>query len=145
MNHHDTQLTRRASIIALHEEGYSSRRIAERLGCSRSCIQKWIHRWQETGNLNDLKRNPRSRVTSREDDQRILQAAQDDPVNNAKAIREELALAVSATTIRGGFSWMEHVTCKNVGEVMAGSRACASLPRLSDNEPSPSVFTDVLT
>lgn len=45
-------------------------------------------------------RRPRSRATSREEDQRIIQAAENDPFTNAKAIREELSLEVSAETVR---------------------------------------------
>ncbi|KAK3858446.1 hypothetical protein Pcinc_004582 [Petrolisthes cinctipes] len=75
MNHHDQHISERSRIVALHDEGLSNRAIAGRLGVSMPTVRKWIHRWQETGNLNDLERRPRSRVTSREEDERIIQAA----------------------------------------------------------------------
>ncbi|KAK3880836.1 hypothetical protein Pcinc_014694 [Petrolisthes cinctipes] len=54
MNHHDQHISERSRIVALHDEGLSNRAIAGRLGVSMPTVRKWIRRWQETGNLNDL-------------------------------------------------------------------------------------------
>ncbi|KAK3868801.1 hypothetical protein Pcinc_025839 [Petrolisthes cinctipes] len=100
MNHHDQHISERSRIVALHDEGLSNRAIAGRLGVSLPTVRKWIRRWQETGNLNDLERRPRSRVTSREEDERIIQAAVTQPFINAAAITTDLGLEVSNTTVR---------------------------------------------
>ncbi|KAK3864713.1 hypothetical protein Pcinc_029617 [Petrolisthes cinctipes] len=100
MNHHDQHISERSRIVALHDEGLSNRAIAGRLGVSLPTVRKWIRRWQETGNLNDLERRPRSRVTSREEDERIIQAAVAQPFINAAAITTDLGLEVSNTTVR---------------------------------------------
>ncbi|KAK4303740.1 hypothetical protein Pmani_024273 [Petrolisthes manimaculis] len=44
MNQRDTRLCQRGGIIALHEEGLSSRAIAARLGTTHRTVLKWIHR-----------------------------------------------------------------------------------------------------
>ncbi|KAK3889508.1 hypothetical protein Pcinc_006480 [Petrolisthes cinctipes] len=54
MNHHDQHISERSRIFVLHDEGLSNRAIAGRLGVSLPTVRKWIRRWQETGNLNDL-------------------------------------------------------------------------------------------
>ncbi|KAK3883897.1 hypothetical protein Pcinc_011800 [Petrolisthes cinctipes] len=158
MNHHDQHISERSRIVALHDEGLSNRAIAGRLRVSLPTVRKWIRRWQETGNLNDLGKRfnqdvtaqtrkdawdnitqkinaafpesvrgkvdiekkwwstpkdlrvllsydkyrprPRSRVTSREEDERIIQAAVTQPFINAAAITTDLGLEVSNTTVR---------------------------------------------
>ncbi|KAK3888735.1 hypothetical protein Pcinc_007210 [Petrolisthes cinctipes] len=82
MNHHDLHISERSRIVALHDEGLSNRAIAGRLGVSLPT------------------RRPRSRVTSREEDERIIQAAVAQPFINAAAITTDLGLEVSNTTVR---------------------------------------------
>ncbi|KAK3896189.1 hypothetical protein Pcinc_000111 [Petrolisthes cinctipes] len=92
MNRQQTAIAKRAQIIALHDEGLSSRVIAQRLAVSRTTVQKWIHRHEETGNLLDAERRPPPRLTSRAQDEAIQQAVRDDPFTNAVSIRERLRL-----------------------------------------------------
>ncbi|KAG7176614.1 putative PiggyBac transposable element-derived protein 4-like 24 [Homarus americanus] len=89
---HDLVL--RSQIARLHEEGLSISSIARRLGISRPTAQKWTRRWQKTGNLKDLERKPRRRVTSAEEDENIRKAAEGDHFTNAAAIKRELGLGV---------------------------------------------------
>ncbi|KAK4316236.1 hypothetical protein Pmani_012588 [Petrolisthes manimaculis] len=87
MNRQQTAIVKHAQIIALHDEGLSSRVIAQRLAVSHTTVQKWIHRHEETGNLLDA-------------DEAIQQAVRDDPFTNAVSIREQLQLDVNAQTVR---------------------------------------------
>ncbi|KAK3881102.1 hypothetical protein Pcinc_014439 [Petrolisthes cinctipes] len=100
MNRQQTAIAKRAQIIALHDEGLSSRVIAQRLAVSRTTVQKWIHRHEEIGNLLDAERRPRPRLTSRAQDEAIQQAVRDDPFTNAVSIRKRLRLNVNAQTVR---------------------------------------------
>ena len=59
-----------------------------------------MRRWEESGNLSDQTRGRLARRTTPEDDQRIRQAAENHPLTNAVAIRDELHLDVSAATVR---------------------------------------------
>lgn len=43
----------RQTIIVLNEEGYSLRRIANRVGCSLHAVQETIARYEQTGSLNE--------------------------------------------------------------------------------------------
>ncbi|KAK3888737.1 hypothetical protein Pcinc_007212 [Petrolisthes cinctipes] len=54
MNRRDSELTKRAQIVALHDLGLSSRVIATRLAVFRTTVLKWIRRHEETGILTDL-------------------------------------------------------------------------------------------
>ncbi|KAK3894632.1 hypothetical protein Pcinc_001610 [Petrolisthes cinctipes] len=94
------QLIKRGQIVALHEAGHSIRSIARRLGVSPTTVTKWINRNEETGDLTDLERRPRSRVTTPAQDAAIERAVEDDPFTNAVRIREELQLNTSAETVR---------------------------------------------
>ncbi|KAK4297430.1 hypothetical protein Pmani_030149 [Petrolisthes manimaculis] len=100
MNRQQTAIVKHAQIIALHDEGLSSRVIAQRLAVSHTTVQKWIHRHEETGNLLDAERRPRPRITSRAQDEAIQQAVRDDPFTNAVSIREQLQLDVNTQTVR---------------------------------------------
>lgn len=61
----------RATILALHTEGYSIRVIAEKLKIKKSTVHLTLRRHEQTGSLEDRDRPGPSRVTSRSDDQRI--------------------------------------------------------------------------
>lgn len=62
MNRRDEKLLLRGSIITLHQQGLSSRVIARDLGLSRTTVTKWIKRYEESGNLDDLRKYKRSSV-----------------------------------------------------------------------------------
>ncbi|KAK3851690.1 hypothetical protein Pcinc_022219 [Petrolisthes cinctipes] len=112
MNRQQTAIAKRAQIIALHDEGLSSRVIAQRLAVSRTTVQKWIHRHEEIGNLLDAERRPRPRLTSRAQDEAIQQAVRDDPFTNAVSIRKRLRLNLRPSKhIRGG----QERTCHGEG------------------------------
>ncbi|KAG7161751.1 hypothetical protein Hamer_G007391, partial [Homarus americanus] len=53
-----------------YEKLDSIRTISHKLGISATTEIKWIRRWNEWGNLNDLERHPRPRVTTPEEDAR---------------------------------------------------------------------------
>lgn len=100
MNRIQERLVLRGKIVGLREAGLSTREISTQLGISRSTVQRWIHRWEESGNLLDRERGKPPRKTTREQDERILQAAEDNPITNAVKIREELHIDVSNHTVR---------------------------------------------
>ncbi|KAK3878395.1 hypothetical protein Pcinc_016979 [Petrolisthes cinctipes] len=101
MNRQQQRLTLRGRIIGHLECGLSSRDIADRLGISRSTVQRWVQRWHESGDLRDHPRGRPPRVTTPEVERRILQASEDDPINNiAVQIRQMLNLEVSVHTVR---------------------------------------------
>ncbi|KAG7175343.1 putative Transposable element Tc1 transposase-like 21 [Homarus americanus] len=127
MNTMQQRLTTRGQIIALREEGFKVRAIADLLPVSTSTVKKWIRRYAETDILTDLvvsvyhsvngipgydtgdpktvlclfsERRPRPRLTTRDKDATIIAAIQNNPFSNAVTIREALHLDDCAQTVR---------------------------------------------
>ncbi|XP_063595982.1 uncharacterized protein LOC134772788 isoform X3 [Penaeus indicus] len=96
----ERRIVKRAQIIALRDEGLSIRAIASRMAISATTVNKWIKRHQETGLLTSLHRRPRPRVTSREEDEAIIRAVEENPYTNATRLRKTLQLNVSPETVR---------------------------------------------
>lgn len=67
-----TSLEKRASIIALHNEGFTIRYIANKLKLPRSTVGDAITRFRKTGSNQDRKRSGRPRVTSKPEDQSLI-------------------------------------------------------------------------
>lgn len=61
----------RSAILTLHQEGYTIRKIAEKLKFSKSTVHLIINRFKETGGLEDKNRPGRSRATTSAEDQHI--------------------------------------------------------------------------
>lgn len=64
-------VTTRTAIITLHQEGYASRQIAERLNVSKSTVNNTICKFQDTGNLEDNPRPGPSRITTSAEDRQL--------------------------------------------------------------------------
>lgn len=64
-------VAKRSSIITLHQEGYASRQIGERLNLAASTVKYTIRRYQETGELEDRDRPGPSRITTPADDRQL--------------------------------------------------------------------------
>ncbi|KAK3894935.1 hypothetical protein Pcinc_001330 [Petrolisthes cinctipes] len=125
MNRRDSELTKRAQIVALHDLGLSSRVIATRLTVSRTTVLKWIRRHEETGILTDLDRRPRPKLTTPQEDENIRRAVQDDPFTNVVAIRESLHLNVTPQTIRNRLHGAGiHLRQGHESYVFASKRKC---------------------
>ncbi|XP_065658597.1 uncharacterized protein LOC136083116 [Hydra vulgaris] len=62
---------KRTAILTLLQEGYTVRKIAEKLNLSKSTISYTICRYREPGSLEDRNRPGPSRITTKTDDRRI--------------------------------------------------------------------------
>ncbi|KAG7169092.1 putative Transposable element Tc1 transposase-like 51 [Homarus americanus] len=78
MNTAQQRLTTRGQIIALREEGFTVRAIADRLTVSISIVKRWIWRYAETSILTDLGIVPpiKERLTEQHRTGRLLFAQQ---------------------------------------------------------------------
>ena len=54
----------RGAIIALHSEGISLRKIAQKIGVAPSTVKRTVNRFCEHGSNNSLPRSGRPRATS---------------------------------------------------------------------------------
>lgn len=100
MNRQQDTLVLRGRIVGMRESGMSIRNIAENLGISKKTVSLWLKRWEEEGNLNNRPRGRPPRKTTAEQDRLIVESAENNPMNNAVALREELQLYVSVQTVR---------------------------------------------
>ena len=97
-------LENRAKAVALSEEGYSQRQIADRLGCSQKSIDRTLRRHSATGSVQDKTIPGRRRKTSRRENSLIVRKSKADRFKTAPQIKAELQIEhgvqVSASTIQ---------------------------------------------
>ena len=84
----------------MREGGASVARIAQELEVSRHTVYRWCRRWEEEGDLRDHPRRGAPRVTTPEEDGRIVNEVLTTPITNAVAVRDALQLPVSTATVR---------------------------------------------
>lgn len=77
----------RERIIALVEVGYSARQAAEVYGINPRTAQKWIKRYRETGEVARRNSTGRKRVTSQDQDRRLVAEARANPHSTASQLR----------------------------------------------------------
>jgi len=56
MNGQESALVLRGRIVELSELNFSNRAIADRLGISIPTVMKWRKRWEESGNVKNLRK-----------------------------------------------------------------------------------------
>lgn len=59
-------LTRRAMFVRMWMDGLSARHISRKTGSSVTTVYRWIHRWQQEGNVNTKLRRRKPRLLLRE-------------------------------------------------------------------------------
>ena len=95
---------KRASVIALHQVGYSTREVGRRLLCSQSSVSYTIRRYDETGNNDNRRRSGRPRASTPRDDQYLCRIARRHRFMTARMLQAEwepvLPERVSVQTVR---------------------------------------------
>lgn len=100
----DLSIETRAVIVALHEEGYSTRKIASKTKVSQTAVMNALKRKQQTRSNRSRYRSGRPRVTSQSEDKFICVQSKRQRTRTAPEIREELnsirQRPVSVTTVQ---------------------------------------------
>jgi transposase len=92
---------KRAVCVALKNEGLSYREIADRVGISKSSVDRAIQLVKETGQYSSRKRSGRPPVTTKREDSAIRRVVQKNPFISSADIKTELPhLQASTRTIR---------------------------------------------
>lgn len=88
---------KRFRIVALREEGLSTRQIARRLNVGQSDVVRCWNRFRATGSVEDRPRSGRPRSTSRNEDRYIGLTARREPFSTAGDYRRQLQRATGTT------------------------------------------------
>lgn len=80
----------RAVIVALHEEGYSTRKIASKTNVSQSAVMATLQRKRETGFNQSRHRSGRPKAKSKQEDKFICVESKRNRTLTAPKIREQL-------------------------------------------------------
>lgn len=86
----ELSVEKRAVIVALHEEGYSTRKIASKTNVSQNAVMRALQRKRETGCNQSRRRSGRPRATSNSEDKFICVQSKRNRTRTAPEIREEL-------------------------------------------------------
>ncbi|KAK3880798.1 hypothetical protein Pcinc_014719 [Petrolisthes cinctipes] len=97
-DHHD-RYTHRGQFIGMWKVGKNISEIARETGVTRKTVRRWVLRYQKSGSMRDAPRPGRPRVTSAEDDARIIADIRDYPFTNAVVTRQRVNGDVSLATI----------------------------------------------
>lgn len=90
----------RRSIVDLSLKGYSQRYIGALVNRPLKTVNRIIQAYKYEGRIQDAPRAPRPKATTDDEDALIVAAAVRNPFLPAPAIREDLDLDVSDTTVR---------------------------------------------
>ncbi|XP_076048884.1 uncharacterized protein LOC143029786 isoform X2 [Oratosquilla oratoria] len=99
MNRQKERIALRCQIVEMRHNGNSLRQIAAILGISKTTVRFWLRRWETDRDLSSLHKGGRARKTTPEQDQQILEAA-DNPLSTAASIAQTLQLNVTPRTVR---------------------------------------------
>ncbi|XP_044020702.1 WD repeat-containing protein 48 homolog isoform X2 [Aphidius gifuensis] len=96
----ETSIEIRNRMIGMSEAGLSTLSIALAINRSERTVKRWLERWKKEGNVQTKERKGRKRITTKEQDDAIIQMATDNPLTAAKLVAPALGLSCSVDTIR---------------------------------------------
>lgn len=85
-------ITQRGRIVGMWEGGMPTSHIATQTGLSVRTVQRWIKRWQDEESLLNKPKSGRKRVTTPEEDARILNTVANRSQISAVRVTRELHL-----------------------------------------------------
>lgn len=95
---------KRVQCVALRDAGFSQRRIAAQVRCSRQAVRKAVRRHDVTDAHNDLPRVPRVRVSTRRQENQLVQLANENPWSTSTELtttwRENCGVLAHPQTVR---------------------------------------------
>ena len=89
----------RGKIIAMHEGGMLMSAIAEKLQLDLRTVSRWIKRNKNEGSLKSKEKAHRSKCTTHNEDQQIVEYVRHNPLSTTTDIKLNLNLTCSAATI----------------------------------------------
>ncbi|KAK4316785.1 hypothetical protein Pmani_012088 [Petrolisthes manimaculis] len=93
-------ITRRALIVGNYDAGKSINEISRLMGISKTTVRLWIRRYEGEGHVMTRPRSGRPKVTSQDDEDRLIAAARQSPKTTAVSWTRELQLPCHPITTR---------------------------------------------
>lgn len=93
-------ISRRMMIVGHYMAGQGIHEISRSMGINRKTVQKWVRRYKEEGHVKTRPRCGRPRVTSPDDDRRVVEAAEQYPLKTATALAQDARMPCSVVTTR---------------------------------------------
>lgn len=91
----------RGQIVGLKTAGWSNRKTAEFVGCSRETVRNIFNRYEETGNANRRRENCQSdRKTTTEQDRALVAYVEDHPHTSGIRAARALNINISSRSVR---------------------------------------------
>lgn len=96
----ETSACQRETIVALHKANMSAREISRFLSINKRTVLRWIKRYTEAENTENLPRSGAPRRTTKEQDELIIATSQQQPLTNAVAVKMKTGLQIHVQTLR---------------------------------------------
>ncbi|XP_066982165.1 uncharacterized protein [Macrobrachium rosenbergii] len=96
----ETSEEQRRAFIRMHNNNVSARDIASIFGVNKSTVTKWIQRHRETQMLKDKPRLGQPPCTTPDEDNKIVEAARQQPIITAVAIKHQIGCDAGGQVIR---------------------------------------------
>ncbi|KAK4329208.1 hypothetical protein Pmani_000436 [Petrolisthes manimaculis] len=93
-------ITRRALIVGNYDAGKSINEISRLMGISKTTVRLWIRRYEGEGHVMTRPRSGLPKVTSQDDEDRLIAAARQSPKTTAVSWTRELQLPCHPITTR---------------------------------------------
>lgn len=94
----------RVKVVVLHDEGYSSRQIAAKVGCNQSTVLRIIKKKEKTGEIKDKQRTGRPRNSTKRQDRVLKRTCMGNrKLTSPQLLREwqeKCSVHVSSSTVR---------------------------------------------
>jgi transposase len=89
----------RGSIVGFHLDSQPRNIIAKKINTSIKSVQRWIRKYTNKQNIKDEPRSGRPKTTTNEQEENIINIAQENKFITPKQIKNKLELNISTRTI----------------------------------------------
>ena len=96
----ETSASQREAIVALHKASIPAREISHLLNLNKRTVLRWIKRYKETGDTENLPRSRAPRHTTAEQHELIITTTQQEPLTIAVAVKIKTGFQFNVQTLR---------------------------------------------
>lgn len=86
-------IPKRRTIVGFYKGGQGTHQVSRCMGINRKTVLRWLRRYQEEGNAKTRHRSGRSKVTSAENDRQLVEAAEQNLLQMAAALTQDVEIS----------------------------------------------------